>query len=449
MSTTSTTKRWRSTAAALLSTALLLTGCGSSGSTDEPADNTEQVDSTDILEKGGDLLLWGWGNALDPMVKEFTAEYPNVSIELVNVGTGIDHYTAIENAIAAGSGIPDVVVMEYLAIPQFALNGTLANLAPMGADQYADTFTPGTWNAVQFADGIYSLPMSSGPTALFYNQTVFDKYDLEVPKTWDEFLETGRALKAANPDAYITNDTGSANLILGMMWQQGYTPFKVDGENISIDLDGPEVQKFTELWQQMIDEDLIAPISNWSDEWYQALSNGTIATLISGAWMPANFESGVESAAGDWRVAPRPQFEAGDDSSAEDGGAALGVIEASKNKELAYAFVEWATAGAGVDTRVDATFPSTLKHLESQEFLTQGFDYFGGQQINKVFVDSAANVPEGWSFLPYQVYANSVLNDYIGASYTSGQPLSEGLKKWQDALVEYGRDQGFTVNEDE
>lgn len=441
--------RFRIAAAAIASASLLLAACSSGEPGGEGDGEAQPVDSAGVLDEGGELLLWGWGNALDPMVEAFTTEYPNVSIELVNVGTGIDHYTAVENAIAAGSGVPDVVVMEYLAVPQFALNGTLADLGPLGADQYADAFTQGTWDGVQFSDGIYSLPMSSGPTALFYNQAVFDEHGLEVPETWDEFLETGRALKAADPNAYITNDTGSANIILGMLWQQGYQPFEVDGENITINLDGPEVQRFTELWQQLIDEDLVAPISNWSDEWYQGLADGTIATLVSAAWMPANFESGVEGAAGDWRVAPRPQFEQGANTSAEDGGAALGVIEGSENKELAYAFVEWATAGEGVDTRVDATFPATVEHIEAEDFLAQESEYFGGQPINEVFVESAGNVPEGWSFLPYQVYANSVLNDHIGDVYTSGLPLSEGLQNWEEALVSYGRDQGFTVNEDE
>ena len=52
----------------------------------------------------------------------------------------------------------------------------------------------------------------------------------------------------------------------------------------------------------------------------------------------------------------------------------------------------------------------------------------------------------GWQYLPYQVYANSVFNDSVGSAYTAKSGLQAGLEKWQDDLVTYGNDQGFTVN---
>jgi multiple sugar transport system substrate-binding protein len=55
-------------------------------------------------------------------------------------------------------------------------------------------------------------------------------------------------------------------------------------------------------------------------------------------------------------------------------------------------------------------------------------------------------VVSGWSYLPFQVYANSVFNDNVGKAYVSGTTLQDGLKAWQEASVKYGKDQGFTVN---
>ena len=445
-----TTRRSTLAAAGLGASALLLAACGSgsgSGSGGDSSSDAQPIDADAVASEGGKLLVWGWGGAMEPMVEGFKKAYSNVEVELVNVGTGIDHYTAVENAIQAGSGIPDVIVMEYQAVNQYALDGTLADLSGYGADEHAASFTTGTWDAVQFDGGIYSMPMSSGPMALFYNKKVFDEHELEVPETWEQFLETGRALKEADPKAYIANDTGSANLLQGLLWQQGYKPYTVDGESVRIALDGPEVETYTDQWQQRIDEELLAPIEGGRAEWYQGLANGTIASLVSGAWMPGNFESGVEGAAGDWRVAPMPQWEAGAESSAENGGSGLGVVDASQNKDLAYAFVEWATTGDGIASRINATFPATVADLESEEFLGLESDYFGGQRVNEVFAESAANVPENWSFLPYQVYANSILHDNIGGAFAGDESLADGLASWQQALVAYGKDQGFTVAE--
>src|SRR5699024_9668260 len=118
------------------------------------------------------------------------------------------------------------------------------------------------------------------------------------------------------------------------------------------------------------------------------------------------------------------------------------------NEELAYAFIKYATVGDGVATRIDqGAFPATVEDLQSEEFTSQKFDYFGGQQVNKILAESATNVSAGWQYLPYQVYANSIFNDTVGQAYVSDTTISEGLKAWQDALISYGNEQGFTVSD--
>ncbi|NUR72349.1 MAG: sugar ABC transporter substrate-binding protein, partial [Hamadaea sp.] len=74
------------------------------------------------------------------------------------------------------------------------------------------------------------------------------------------------------------------------------------------------------------------------------------------------------------------------------------------------------------------------------------FPYFGGQKVNEVLAQAASGVVTGWSYLPFQVYANSIFNDTVGKAYVSNTTLADGLKAWQDASVKYGKEQGFTVN---
>jgi multiple sugar transport system substrate-binding protein len=370
-----------------------------------------------------------------------------VDVELVNAGTGNDQYTALQNAIGAGKGVPDVAQVEYYALPQFALAKSVTDLTAFGADDLDGTFTPGPWAAVQSGDGIYGLPMDSGPMAMFYNKQLFAKYHVDVPTTWDEYVEAARKLHKADPKVYITNDTGDAGFTTSMIWQAGGQPFKVDGTDVSVDLADEGSTKFADTWQQLIDGDLLAPISSWSDEWYQGLGNGTIATLNIGAWMPANLESGVPGGKGKWAVAPLPQWEDGGTASAENGGSSLAIPAASKNKELAYAFLKYADAEEGVATRVTGgAFPATTAELSSQEFLDTPFPYFGGQKANQVFAESAQNAVSGWSYLPYQVYANSIFNDTVGQAYVGKSDLQGGLEQWQEAIVKYGKEQGFNVS---
>lgn len=282
--------------------------------------------------------------------------------------------------------------------------------------------------------------------AMFYNKAVFDKHKIAVPTTWDEYVDAARKLHKADPKAFIAADAGDAGGTTSMLWQAGSRPYKVDGTDVKIDFSDAGAKKYTDTWQPLVDEKLLAPITAWTDDWYKGLGDGTIATLATGAWMPANFVTGVPQASGDWRAAPMPAWTKGDKASAENGGSSLTLPTLGKNKELAYAFVEYANSGAGVQSRVkEGAFPATKAELESEEFLNTEFEYFGGQKANEIFAESAANVADDWSYLPFQQYANSIFNDTVGKAYVSGTKLSDGLKSWQDASVKYGKEQGFTV----
>jgi multiple sugar transport system substrate-binding protein len=436
--------------AAATATTLALAACGgnddSTGGGSTASATVSDADVQAALEKGGNLTVWAWEPTLKQVVAKFQEKYPNVKVNLVNAGTGNDQYTALQNAFAAGTGIPDVAQIEYFALPQFALGKSLADLNTFSAESLKDKYTPGPWSSVHSGKGIYGLPMDSGPMALFYNKTVFDKYGITVPTTWTEYLDAARKLHKADPKAYIGNDTGDAGFATSLIWQAGGKPYQVDGTNVTINFADPGSTEYTKVWQQLISEKLLAPISSWSDQWFQGISNGSIATLATGAWMPANFTSSAPGGSGKWRVAALPQWQAGAGSSAENGGSSLAITDKSAAKNLAYSFLRYANEGDGVQIRIDnGAFPATTAQLNSPEFLGTEFKYFGGQKANEIFAESARNVVTGWSYLPFQVYANSVFNDTVGKAYVSSTTLADGLKAWQDQSAKYGTEQGFTV----
>jgi len=436
-------------AAAATAVMLALAACGG-GDDDKTTGGTaasgSEADVTAALAKGGNLTVWAWDGTIKDVVAGFEKKYPNVKVNLVNAGTGDKQYTALQNAVAAGNGVPDVAQIEYYAVLQFALAKSLANISGYGASGLKSDFTPGPWNAVTPTGGVYGLPLDSGPMALFYNKEVFDKYKIALPTTWTEYVEAARKLHKANPKVYMTGDTGDAGFTTSMIWQAGGKPFTVDGTNVTINLADPGSSKFATTWQPMITEKLVASIPPWTDQWFKALGDGTIASLPTGAWMPGNLVSGAAAGSGKWRVAPMPQWDTGASASAENGGSSLGVMDKSANKALAYAFVKYASVDEGKDIRIKGgAFPSTTSDLTSPAFLSTPFPYFGGQKANEIFAKSAQDVVPGWSYLPFQVYANSIFNDTVGKAYVSSTTLADGLKTWQEQSAKYGTEQGFTV----
>jgi multiple sugar transport system substrate-binding protein len=442
------TKRLRRTAAAVatgLALTISLAACSAAGGGGAETGTADDIEAA--LQEKTTLTVWAWAPAVKDIATAFEEKYPNVTVDVVNAGTGNDQYIKLQNAIKAGSGAPDVAQIEYYALPQFALSEALVDLSGFGMDALEDDYTASTWGSVNLDGGVYALPQDSGPMAMFYNQAVFDEYGLTVPTTWDEYIATAEQLHAANPNAYITNDTGDAGFATSMIWQAGGQPFTTtDSTDVEINLQDEGSKKFADTWNQLVEKDLIAPTTSWSDEWYRGLGDGTIATLNIGAWMPGNLESGVPEAAGNWRVAPLPTYEAGESASAENGGGGDAILAQSENKLAAAGFLEFMNSGEGTQISIDqGGFPSTVADLESDEFLGYESEYFGGQKINEVLVQSASDVVEGWSYLPFQVYSNSVFSDTVGQAYAKKSDLNAGLTDWQNAITKYGNEQGFTV----
>lgn len=309
---------------------------------------------------------------------------------------------------------------------------------------------------------VYGLPLDSGPMAFFYNKEVFDRagVDGESIKTWDQYLEAARKIHALGDEYYITSDSGDAGMFDSMTWLAGAHPFTTseDGSEVTVDLTGDQgVKTYTDFWQQLLDEGLLdTKTVGWSEEWFKGMVDGTIASLFTGAWMPGNLVNSAAGGAGKWRVTTMPTPD-GKTANAENGGSSLAVLASSPKAQAAYDFIEYASHGDGVKTRVEAgAFPADQESLKADYFVNattvknsdgEDVDYFGGQKVNEVLAQAAQDVVTDYQFLPYEVKARNVFGDYFGKSYTDDQPLSEGVTAWQQALVDYGKEQGFTVKE--
>lgn len=134
--------------------------CGSDTASGKPAQDK------DVTE----ITVWAWEPTLTQVAKDFTKK-TGIKVDLKNVGTNTKEYTQLDNAIEAGSGAPDIAQIEYYALPEYVIRGHLENLSDLGASDFKDFYTPGTWSSVSINDGVYALPMDSGPMAWFYTRT--------------------------------------------------------------------------------------------------------------------------------------------------------------------------------------------------------------------------------------------------------------------------------------
>ncbi|GAB3263591.1 ABC transporter substrate-binding protein [Kineosporia babensis] len=436
-------------AAVALGTVLAACGGGSDSDGGDTAAAGTQADLDAALEAGGELTYWSWTPSAKDQVAAFEKAYPNVKVNYANVGTNVDEYTKLTNAIEAGSGAPDVAQVEYYAIPQYALSESLLDLNSYGLGELESSYTASTWGQVTVDGKLFGLPQDSGPMAMFYNEKSFEAAGVtEVPKTWDEYIAAAKKVNEYNPDWHITSDTGDGGQTLSMIWQAGGHPLNVDGDKININFEDEGSKKYTAMWNQLHEADLLSDQVGWTDEWFRAMGDGSLVTLLSGAWMPGNMIANAAAGSGDWKVAPMPTYDGGTPVTAESGGSSMAVIKQSENPALAAAFVRWLNHDPeSIKIFIESGgFPSTTADLSDPAFTGAESEYFGGQKINEVLAAAAGTVQPNWSYLPIQAYANTIFGDTAGkTSYNNNSDLNAGLAAWKAKIDEYATQQGFTV----
>ena len=131
------------------------------------------------------------------------------------------------------------------------------------------------------------------------------------------------------------------------------------------------------------------------------------------------------------------------------GGSSSAVLKTSENPIVAAEFAKWLNTDATATEQLATEqflFPVRTAVLESSAFADQESEFYGGQKVNQTFAEISATVDTNFAWLPFHDFVASSFNDTIGKAISEKGDLSAGLDAWQDAIVTYATEQGFTVN---
>jgi len=395
------------------------------------------------------LTFWAWTPGTQDVVNMFEKKYPNIKVNLQNVGQGAPHYVKLRDAIKAGTGLPDVAQMEFNSIPSFKALKALADMGTSGANDVKDKFVDWTWKAASDGDKVYGIPWDSGPMGLLYRKDVFDDNKLTVPETWDEFADAALQLAKNKPGTFLT-DFGAADAgwIAAVLWQKGWRPFHVDGTNIHIQLNDPIAKEWAGYWQKLIDAKAVDTAPVWTTEWFAGLDSGKYASWITAAWGPTLMTSSMKASVGKWRAAPMPQYKKGDKIDSNWGGSNFSAFTTSPHLKEATLFATFMggdpDAGKFWNTK-EFLFPVQKALIEDKELMGTKYDFYGGQAVNEVFAAAENQVDVGFEFAPFQDYVNTQIQDELAASIGGKGTLADAFDRVQDTVVSYANDQGYTV----
>lgn len=393
------------------------------------------------------ITMWAWTSNENYSIEEFEKVYPDIKVVWEDFGV---HYEKAQTALAAGSGLPDVLMVEYSFAPEYMDLGAFQPINKwLDEETFVKLYGEQALGWASLDGEIYGTPQDSGAIALFYRQDLFDQYGLEVPTTWDDFAAQARKFKAAAPDLeFNAPPLGYALWWVGLVWQSGGKMFDYYDGNWYIDFTNPIAEKVFDFWGELIDDGIINVTMWWNADWYNSLNMGTTATVLNGCWFAEWLRYNAPDSEGMWRVIAPPNFDPSNPHNGMLGGSGFYVTAHSKNPEAAAIFVNWLNSHPDslrcLNQYSNLPIMVSTRYEEVVHELAVDDSFFGGQNI----------VEELWhahnlintTFVGLPIWSNLdnalslLLQDYVDGKI---ERFADILPMWEEQVIGFMEEFGY------
>ena len=382
-------KKW---IAVLLAATMVFGATACSSGNEEKKDSKKEADSGEIEPCTINFKYWAdnteYSQLMQEIIEKFNKENEK-GIEVVGEEVPWDGGAYSENLFNAcmGGGSPDVATWKLTSTPLFVNNDLLTDLTPY-IDKWEDKddIPENIYNIMKEAGGseeeMYVMPWNVQVLYVYYRPSIFEKAGVEVPKTYDEFLE---AIKKCTMD---TDGDGETDVYgFGMRGAKGgQEPWGSfiygeggDFENLTSKESVKGMQDFIDLY-----ENGYVPPTAVSDGFQETVANfqsGLTAMFIHHTGSSAN----MEEVLGD-DVAAFP-FPAGEGQWTSMGDTETVIFESCENKAAAFEWVSYLATGEGQKMWCEGTGPVPVsqtvqqgEYFQNNKFMKasiEGMDYAG------------------------------------------------------------------------
>lgn len=380
-------------------------------SPDSPAGEAPQAEAVTVT-------LWSWAEANFPHYEHMAelwnstfTDRPKINFESVLIPDSEQTLQKGMNAMAAGSGIPDIFLIEIAHVSKF-LKGE-----PSLAEQYLLDYVPGldafnsNWRndylgfaPYSWKGKVFGIEIGLCPTAYYYRADLFEEAGIEMPiATWEDFIAAGEIMKEKG-HAMVAFDATGPNDFNMLFYQSGGVLFDENGE---LRLEDERAYKTMDMLIETARSGIRwSTESYWGPPHYAALNDGTVAGVLSAMWYsPFQLKVNQKETAGKWRVQPMPTWKTsgpwgGPDFNTRNtstwGGSGLTIPKVSANPDVTFEYLAFSmlTEEGGKSVYLNMGQMPVVKTVIHDETVTNNPDeFYGGQSVNKVFADIVENIP--------------------------------------------------------
>lgn len=353
--------------------------------------------------------------------------HPDIEIKLVSLQYP-DHHTAMTTALATGSGLPDVMAVDFRFIGKFAESGGLEDLskAPYNGNALRPRFVRFSFpQATSSTGALAAIPADIGPGTLLYRKDMLDRAgvtEADLTRNWESFIEAGKKIKSVTGAYLLANATDIRDIAL----RSGLS----DGEGVFFDAKGnalvesPRFVRAFELGRSARTAGIDARAVAWTNEWAAGFKNNRIASQMMGAWLAGHLKNWMApDSKGLWRSAGLPGG-----IHASYGGSFYAIPKKATNKTAAWDFIALLTVNREMQLqslRVLDSFPALLE-AHGDPAMDEPIEFLGGQAARRLWRDSAARIP-AIAVNKHDAMAHDVINAEFEKVLAEGKAINTAL----------------------
>jgi multiple sugar transport system substrate-binding protein len=372
---------------------------------------------------------------IEAVIEGFKEQYPGTQVNLISIPSQGDHMTKLQTAFAAGNP-PDVWVLNYRRYGQFAAKGVVEPVGPLLEKSSVikeDMYFEPPIEAFNFDGTLQCLPQNISSLVVYYNKDLFTKNNVPFPKdgwTWQDFLDTAKALtKDIDGDGKMdTHGLGVDPQIIRVapfVWQNGGEIVDNPEKPTKLTLrDGPAREALDFFLNLQLVHRVVPNEAEATAEDLEArFMNGKLGMYMASRVATPAFR---EITGFDWDVGPLP---VGKERASILHSDAFCISKDAKNKDLAWAFVEYSQSPPGQIRAADLgrTVPSLKEVANSDVFLKPTLPPASA----KVFLDAIPDmhlvpIVSTWPRI------ESMANEEIERAFYAMAPVEEVLTKLEE-----------------
>lgn len=372
-----------------------------------------------------------------PVIAAFEDAHPDITIEYTQVP--FDQYAStLQQRLSADDDTIDVYAVDQPNLAQIAAQGFLEDLSDLKDEAKAAT-SEAQYDINIYDDKMYALSIWNSTQMLFYNKDMLAAAGVEAPSadpskrwTWEQTADAGRAAQVAGAESGLLLEQVEAYYQLQPLVESAGGGSGIDGSDmLDLDITNDGWQKAL-TWYADTFQTGLSPRGVGGFQTSAVFTDQKVAFFVGGPWDVGGFAA---NATFDWGIAPHPYFEGGSEVT-PTGSWSCGINTASKNKEAARAFLEFAAldpAGSLATTEATTIIPA---NTEAAAQYLPTLESLGGEKsagvadlITYEIENTAVPRPVSVGYVQFESLINKAFADI-----RNGADVAERLQQAQEQI---------------